>query len=125
MRAKIQSKSNSWRDPRREGVGKMELKGQPDGLGARGKLHGEAAGVWEDLTTRRYDLKKNNPSNLQVKKASINSRKNKKLCKKKEKPVTLDSKANDNYLGAIMKKQNSDWSKIWAAATLRDWERKR
>ena len=103
----------------------MELKGQPDGLGARGKLRGEAAGVWEDLATRRYDLKKNNPSNLQVKNASINSRKNKKLCKKKEKPVTLDSKANDNYLVAIMKMQNSDWSKIWATATLRDWERKR
>ena len=43
---------------------------------------------------------------------------------RKKKSVILDSKANDNYLVAIMKTQNSDWSKIWAEATLRDWERK-
>lgn len=69
-------------------------------------------------------IKKNNPCNLRIKKASINSRKNKKLHKKKEKSVTLDSKTNDNYPVVIMKMHNSDWSKILAATTLRDWERK-
>lgn len=90
-----------------------------------GKNCGKAAGVWEDLATSRYDSKKKKkPSKLGIKKAGINSSKSKKLHEKKEKSVILDSKANDNYLVAIMKMQNSDWSKISAAATLRDWERK-